>query len=60
MESRVSDESIEIDGHIFSSVNNVKLWCVANEVESCRMFWDLFSSLAVMALKEQTGKDKAN
>jgi hypothetical protein len=59
MESRVSDESIKIDGRVFSSVNNVKLWCVANEVKSCGMFWDLFSSLVVMAPKEQTGKDKA-
>jgi hypothetical protein len=60
MESRVSDGSIKIDWHVFSSVNDVKLWCVANEAKSCRMFWDLFSSLAVMAPKEQTGKDKAD
>jgi hypothetical protein len=60
MESRVSDESIEMDGHVFSSMNDVKLWCVANDVESCGMFWDLFSSLVVMAPKEQTGKDKAD
>jgi hypothetical protein len=60
MESRVSDESIEMDGHVFSSLNDVKLWCVANEVESCGMFWDLFSALVVMAPKEHTGKEKAD
>jgi hypothetical protein len=60
MESRVSDESIEIDGHVFSSLNDVKLWCEGNDVESCGMFWDLFSALVVMAPKEHTGKEKAD
>jgi hypothetical protein len=60
MESRVSDESFEMDGHVFLSMNDVKLWRVANDVKSCGMFWDLFSCLVVMAPKEQTGKDKAN
>jgi hypothetical protein len=60
MESRVLDESIEIDGHVFSSLNDVKVWCEENDVESCGMFWDLFSALVVMAPKEHTGKDKAD
>jgi hypothetical protein len=60
MESRVSKESIKVDGHVFSSLNDVKLWCVANEVVSCGMFWDLFSALVVMPPKEHTGKDKAD
>jgi hypothetical protein len=60
MESRVSDESIEMNETVFSSMNDVTVWCVATDVESCGMFWDIFSVLVVMPPKKQTGKERAD
>jgi hypothetical protein len=60
MESRISDESIEMNGSVFSSGNGVAIWCVSNDVESCGMFWDVFSVLVVTPPKKQTGKERAD
>jgi hypothetical protein len=49
-----------MNGSVLSLVNDVAIWCVSNDVESCGMFWDIFSVLVVMPPKKQTGKERAD
>jgi hypothetical protein len=60
IESRVSDESFQLNKCVFASEAEVRIWCKDQGVPSCGHFWDLFSVLVVMQPKNQTGKERAD
>jgi hypothetical protein len=59
-EAHGTDESFEMDQFAFGSFAEFTQMVLDEKVQSCRMFWDLFSALVSMRSKGLSGKERAD
>ncbi len=60
IEGRGIGESYSLNGNIFRSQGEVKVWLETNEIKSVGVFWDLCSVLCCMKPKKHSGKARAD